>query len=527
MVVVEYAYEEMRKLIDLPRDEMVETLSKLGAPSEYESETKKIITELTPNRPDWYSMEGLARALKLYCKNKHPKYEAKKSKYKVVVDRSVSKIRPYTACAVVKDLRLDDERIRDMVLLQEKLCGTLGRKVKKFGIGIYPMENIAFPVKYTTMKPEDIVYRPLGFEKEVDAKTIISEHKKGQEHGHLIKDFPRYPVFVDNDGKIMCLIPVVNSHETGRVTEQTHDIFLEVTGNDLNMCMAALNILVCTFADMNGTIYEVEIDYSGKKIKMPDMTDKKRKLDVAQINKILGLELNRKEIEKLLAKMGYKCDGQNVLIPPYRADIMSWIDIAEDVAIAYGYNNFKPTMPNFFSSGDAVRRYDEIDEVMRGMGFTEIKTFLLTNKNKLGAIGYEGKLVEITNPNTQDYTVMRPNLIAETLEVFGINKMKGLPQRFYEIGETQNSEHTEKRLIFAIMDKKVDFSEFRGYLQTLAKERRFDFELVKTKINTFDSEISCEIKSDDRDRGVLGRVSKETLKFFNLEFEVFVCEIKL
>ena len=76
MVVVEFEYEEMRRLIDLPRERMIASLSELGAPSEYEPDVKKIITELTPNRPDWYSMEGLARTLRAYHKNEKPKYAA-------------------------------------------------------------------------------------------------------------------------------------------------------------------------------------------------------------------------------------------------------------------------------------------------------------------------------------------------------------------------------------------------------------------------------------------------------------------
>ena len=67
--------------------------------------------------------------------------------YSVIVDPSVAKVRPYTACAVVKDLRFNDERIRDAVLLQEKLVATLGRKVKRFGLGLYPLKAIAFPVR--------------------------------------------------------------------------------------------------------------------------------------------------------------------------------------------------------------------------------------------------------------------------------------------------------------------------------------------------------------------------------------------
>ena len=215
MAVVEYSYDEMRKLINLTHTQIVASLSEMGAPSEYDRETKKIITEITPNRPDWYSVEGLVRALRAYYGKVHPKYQTLKSEYKVVVDPSVETIRPYTVCAVVKKLCFNDERIRDMVLLQEKLIGTLGRKVKKFGLGLYPLHTIKFPVRYTTMRPEEIKYVPLGYAREMTANEILEQHKKGKEHGYIARGWQRYPVFVDADNKIMCFIPVVNSAETG------------------------------------------------------------------------------------------------------------------------------------------------------------------------------------------------------------------------------------------------------------------------------------------------------------------------
>ena len=527
MVVVEYLYEDMKKLVNLPLPKMVNGLSELGAPSEYEEETKKIITELTPNRPDWYSMEGLARALRAYYGKGHPKYAARKSDYLVVVDPSVAKIRPYTACAAVKGLKFNDQRITDVVLLQEKLLGTLGRRVKKFGIGIYPLHAIKFPVKYTTMEPEEIRYIPLGHEKKMSAKEIIANHKKGQQYGHLIKDYDRYPVFVDAENNVMALIPIVNSAETGKIDTATQDIFIEVTGTDINACKAALNIMVCTFADMGGTVYEVKIK-SGKGIDWtPDLGERKVQFDLKRTGGVLGIDLKESEASKLLERMGYGYEKGVVIVPPYRADVLGWIDILEDIAIAYGYNNFKFSLPGFFTAGGKRTETDELDEVMRGMGFLELKTFILTNRQKLEVVGHEGNLVEIVNPSSEEYTVARPNLVASFLEVLANNKMKGLPQRFYEIGLVQSGRETKKRLIFGMMDKTVDFSIFRGHLQTLANETELDFILQKKPRGIFEPEISCVVISKGKEKGIFGKVSRKILEKFGLEFEVYLCELEI
>jgi phenylalanyl-tRNA synthetase beta chain len=332
-------------------------------------------------------------------------------------------------------------------------------------------------------------------------------------------------VFVDADGKIMALIPIVNSAETGKIDESTREIFIEVSGTDIHSCKAALNILVCTFADMGGQVHEVLMDYGKEKFTVPDLGHKRMELDAGEVQKMLGIKLTEKDIKTLLGKMGYGYLHGVVHIPPYRADVMSTVDIIEDIAIAYGYNNFKPTLPDFFNPGEIVKTYDNADAIMRGMGFLENKTFILTNKDNLGKIGFGGKAVQISNPSTVDFTVVRPGLVVNMLESFSINKMKGLPQKFYEIGIVHDGRE-EKRLAFGIMDRKIEFSEFRGYLQTLAFESGFEFQLKKSESRIFGAEISGVIISKGREIGIFGKVSGSVLEKFGIGFDVYLCELK-
>jgi phenylalanyl-tRNA synthetase beta chain len=250
------------------------------------------------------------------------------------------------------------------------------------------------------------------------------------------------------------------------------------------------------------------------------------KLDIGEVKRILGIELDSKEIKMLLNKMGYGYESGMVFIPPYRADIMSVVDVAEDIAIAYGYNNFKPTLPDFFNPGETIKTYDNLDGILRGMGFLENKTFILTNKESLGKIGFDGGVVEISNPSTAEYTVVRPNLIVSILESFSTNKMKGLPQKFYEMGIVYDKKQ-EKRLVFGMMDRKVEFSDFRGYIQTLAFESGFEFQLKKSESRVFDEEISGIAISKGKEIGIFGKVSGSVLEKFGIGFDVYICELKV
>lgn len=404
MAVVEFSIKDFEKATSLSKEKILDGLNRLGAPCEESKENGNVIIELTPNRPDWFAFEGLVRSLRSYYFNEVREYKTKKGSYVVNVDKSVEKIRPFTACAVVKNIEMTDLRITNMMQVQEKLCATLGRWRKKFAMGIYPLERINFPLKYTTMKPEKIIYQPLDYPKEADGREIIEKHEKGQAYGKIIKDNAVWPLYLDSKNEAMAILPIINSEKTGKVDIETKDIFIEVTGIDELSINNALNILVAMFSDMGGEVFTVEVAYPDRSVITPDLKNKKMKLDLGKVQKILGIEINKKKAESLLLKMGYSMQGADVIIPPFRADIIGDIDIIEDIAIAYGYDNFEPTIPGFFTPGEMNRALDTEHAIMRGMGFLEITTFILTNQNKIASIGYLGKIKAITNPSGEEFT---------------------------------------------------------------------------------------------------------------------------
>ena len=89
--------------------------------------------EITPDRIDALSTAGLARILRVFFGLKSKMYKASSSAYQVFVEPSVEKVRPFTACAVVKGLHFTDQKIKDIIWIQEKLHATFGKQRKKSG----------------------------------------------------------------------------------------------------------------------------------------------------------------------------------------------------------------------------------------------------------------------------------------------------------------------------------------------------------------------------------------------------------
>ena len=339
-------------------------ISMIGTDLE-EINDNEIIVEIFPNRPDMLSEQGFARALSSFMgiKTGLKSYKVKKSIYKVEIDKSVSNVRPNTVCAVVKNLELTDEKIKSLIQIQEKIHVTYGRNRRKASIGIYPLEKIKFPLKYLALSPEKIIFRPLESEKRLSAIEILKNHPTGKEFAHLLKNFSSYPVFIDSNTEILSMPPIINSYNTGKITESTKDVFIECSGFSLETLNKVLNILVTALADMNGEIYEVTVIKNSKKEVYPNLKPEMMPINKDYVNKILGLNLKDQDIKKLLERMGYGIKGKKVLVPRYRTDILHEIDLVEDIAIAHGYENLKPLIPNVSTVAEeySINKFKELE----------------------------------------------------------------------------------------------------------------------------------------------------------------------
>jgi len=128
-------------------------------------------------------------------------------------------------------------------------------------------------------------------------------------------------------------------------------------------------------------------------------------------------------IEKLLPKMGYDYSGGKVKIPAYRTDILHEVDIAEDVAIAYGYDKLIPDIPKVATTGkesQSSKVISKISELLIGLGITETSSYHLIKQRESDLMKLQDK-IEVLDSKTE-YKVLRPNLLIPTLRNLSENK---------------------------------------------------------------------------------------------------------
>ncbi|MCD6466260.1 phenylalanine--tRNA ligase subunit beta, partial [Candidatus Bathyarchaeota archaeon] len=169
MPTIEVEREDLEALLGLklPRspEELDEIFSFVKGEVKYVDENEIHIDIKDSNRADLWGVEGIARALRgiLGIETGLKRYEITgDSGVKVYVNESLRSIRPYIACAVVKNVRLTDAAIRHIMRFQDKMDQTYGRSRRRTSIGLYDFDLIVPPLKYTVSKPDETKFVPLG-----------------------------------------------------------------------------------------------------------------------------------------------------------------------------------------------------------------------------------------------------------------------------------------------------------------------------------------------------------------------------
>ncbi len=512
------------------------------------------------NRPELWCVEGLAREINSKVFGKLKQYKLQPSQFLLKVDKKVLSVRPCITCFIAKNVNINDALLRQLIQLQEKLCENFGRKREQASLGIYDFDKIVWPITYTT-KPPEFKFVPLDFDKELSLKQILSRHEKGKQYGHLLEGFLEYPILIDNANNVLSMPPIINSAYTGKVTEQTKNLFVEVTGFSERFVLPVALSVALALADRNAKLYTVKIKYPNKTtmLKFEKQTIKVSK------KKLEAFRFNFKQIKQLANKCGFDVKTQkNCFVfsyPNYRQDIMNARDIIEDLLIAYGYNNIIPTMPDFELIDLSIDESTEakldklkakIRELLVGLQFQEVATFILTDKQKLTkAVRLKEKPIAVANPVSLNYACLRNNLYPCLLSVLEKSKNAEYPQNIFEIGYVVNPKENQQRqnqieknskqkveeqlrLCVVLSHANITFTNAKQVLQYLMRELNLNFKLERIDHDSFIEGRTGSIivsagsnTSPAKKVGFIGEVHPAVLNNFKLNVPVSLFELNL
>ncbi len=519
-------------------------------------DSNEIVIDITPNRPDLMDFTGFVRALNALAPSLESKKQGaatRKHVYEISnkplaslhVDKKTKKIRPFISMLIAKDVNLKNSRLQYLLNFAEKLSDTLGRKRKKFAVGIYDFDKIKPDIFYNAV--HDAKFAPLGSSNEMSIAEILDKHEKGIKYKNIFKSVndndSLFPILKDSE-KILSLVPVVNS-EQAKVTENTKNILLDITGTSEQGVKQAMNIFICSFIDSGFEVYPVKIYYGNKTRVAPLLEHRQIKINTREACKKLGISISSNDAAMLLEMMGYSTEvhGNRIIahIPEFRSDVFNSQDVIEDIAIAYGYGNItaKPIEGNFEGGEDRIKKHiNEISTFIVGLGFSEVVNTYLTNEklnfeNMQIDRAVKKNTISILNAKTEAITMLRTDLLPGILSNLGASLTEKMPQKLFEIGsvfslEAGNKVQEQLRLAFASEHAKANFSEIKASVDSLLKLMGInDINFKEEKSSMFIEGRCAAAMSGNKKIGTFGELHPKVLKAFGIEEPTVAAEITI
>ena len=318
MAVISLPYRYLERLTRTDRKTILDKIALIGSDVERVEEDHADV-EFFPDRPDLFSPEGVARAMRgfLGIETGLPSYPVGPSGFSFSVDPALADIRPVLGAAVIRGVSFDDESIQSIMALQESLHWAVGRGRSKVAIGIHDLDTVKPPFHYIASR-RSRKFIPLDFTEKMSMDEILEKHPKGRDYAKIVKDFPLFPLIVDDDDHVLSFPPIINGERT-RVTIDTKNILLDTTGTDKRAVSVAVNIICTAMAESGARIESVEIN----SVQTPTLVPAERTVSVKECSALLGIDLTVSTMAALLEKMRFgaqpdgtgQAEGSGPLLP--------------------------------------------------------------------------------------------------------------------------------------------------------------------------------------------------------------------
>lgn len=324
-------------------------------------------------------------------------------------------------------------------------------------------------------------------------------------------------------------------------------------GCDPNSVIKALDRAAMLLHEMAGG----EIAEGILEVKQEGSFDKTVTVRLSRINQLLGTHLSLSEVEMIFHRldMGYAWDGQNLFTvkpPTYRADINQEVDLIEEVARIYGFDNIPKRTPSYVSSllphAPIYLFENEIRQRLLAEGLQEFLTCDLIGPGLLN-ISQENflqdeTLVKVLNPNSIEQSILRTSLLPGLLQVVKYNYDREVHDiNGFEIGRVhfkKKEQYIEQSVAAIILTGKMrpdhwdvkpatcDFYDLKGMVETLLNELHIgSYSFKNNKLKTFHPGRQASIYIDSLEIGSLGEIHPEIQRKLDVPQKILFAEIDL
>ena len=529
--------------------------------STYDSEDTSWEIGITPNRGDCMSHLGVARELSNYFDIKISENDFKlKSKIENVLKTNSGKI---SECNSYVSIEIENFNITDSPFYIRYRLSQVGTRIINNVVDLtnYVLYDIGQPLHAFD---RDKIFGTVSVRKAKDNEKILTldNQKRSLNKNDL--------VITDNDNPI-ALAGVMGGLDT-EVTENTKNLLIESAyfdkvsimntsrklnlisdasirferGIDFNLQLKAINRFINIFSTNQDINYSSPLVDDKKNIK-----NKSVSFSSNDIYKILGTKIDNKFITKTLNNLDIdhtiKNEDIKFVSPSWRYDLERPIDIIEEIAKHYGFNNFDSTLPignNRNNLGDYWNSKSFFSQQLRGKDYQEIQSLSFVDEISNQRFNPEKKYVEVYNPIDSTNMYLRSNLFTSLLNIYQSNLEKNsVSTKYFEIntvfdkGKHEKYENIPNQLytLGVLTPSRVTNVDLRG------EDKTFDIYYVKNLISTligefnvkylqkpgFHKRLSFLILKDGKQVGFFGQLSYELMDDLNLEDPLYLMELNI
>ena len=266
------------------------------------------------------------------------------------------------------------------------------------------------------------------------------------------------------------------------------------------------------------------------------------KLEPAKINRLLGTDISREMMVEYLNRLEIQVEGDEILVPSFRPDLNHMADIAEEVARSFGYNEIPITDLKTSTQGGYSREMEleaKAGRQCRAMGYNEIITYSFVSPASLDQIRVPAdsplrNMMKIQNPLGEDTSVMRTVVLPSMLDILSRNNAyHNKSARMYEIAkvylpvEGQVLPEEPKMLVLGAYGSQENFFTIKGELEAVfaaLRAKKASYTAVSTN-PSFHPGRCAEVSVDGVALGYLGQVHPLVAAAYGMDCEVYCAEI--
>lgn len=544
--------------ISFPLKDLMWRMTEVGMTTEayHETEGETVLDiEVTPNRPDWLCLLGIAREIAAIqgSKIKTPEIKSlpsKKADLPISVSTDFSLCPRYSAVLVSGvSVKESPQWLKDRLKL----------------VGLRPINNLVDITNFV-MFELGVPIHVFDYGKFENKKLIMKRAAGGESFTSvdgLTYELPKNTIIIKDGEKVIDLCGLKGGEATG-VSENTKNIFIHVpiytpqmirrTSQSLKLSSEASYIYE-RGANAGGTIdslkrvVELTLKLAGGQvasdlidIKNEKFEEKKLKLNLARLEKVLGLKIPNEKVISILASLNLTpkkgVTEVECRIPSYRGDLKIEEDLIEEVARIYGYNKFPKTLPIGETPKEKIPYFfdDSFHLTLKGLlaasGFNEVLTYSLISEDVLAATKQRKEnYIKLSNPVSLDFEYLRRSLVPNLLAAIRLNPNEK-KLKLFELGKVYlgSAEKADETYFVSGIQKGENFSDAKGVLDylfarlNLGNNITYEAEESNALWHPFKS---GSISVGQKTIGLFGAINPLVLDSLGIKDEVFAFELDI